>query len=141
MFLVTNKNNCNHPILTVVTWVYYKIKIRNVMPKEVMLFLLGTVFTIGFIFYMYFTTRNRERMAIIEKGGDISYPTSKDNKHSALKWGIIFLSLGISLAIGLTLDIWNDSDGPIYTMPTILTGVGLGMLTYYKKKAKDEEEL
>lgn len=109
------------------------------MPTQVLFFLLGSVFTIGFIFYMYFSTRHKERMSIIEKGGDIKYPQQRSNKHSALKWGIILLSLGISLAIGLTLDMKFGSDGPIFTFPTLLIGSGLGMLYFYKRKPNDDD--
>lgn len=109
------------------------------MPTEVLLFLLGSVFTLGFIFYMYFTTRHRERMAIIDKGGNIQFHGTKGNRNSSLKWGLVLLSLGLALGIGIALDVTYDSDGPIFTFPLLLIGGGLGQLFYYRMKADQED--
>ena len=110
------------------------------MPTEVLFFLLGSVFTIGFIFYMYFSTRHKERMAIIDKGGDIKYPSQSGNRSSALKWGIVLLFLGIALGVGIFTDVSMDNDGPMVSFPLVMAGAGLGLLTYHRMK-KDEEEV
>jgi hypothetical protein len=109
------------------------------MPTEVLLFLLGSVFTIGFIFYMYFSTRHKERMAVIDKGGDIRFPKSSSNSYSALKWGITLLCIGLALGIGIFLDVQNDNDGPMFTFPLLLVGGGLGQLLYYRMKPDNDD--
>ena len=109
------------------------------MPTEVLVFLLGSVFTIGFIFYMYFTTRNKERMSVIDKGGDIRYPQSESSNNSALKWGIVLLSMGIALGLGIFLDFNLDHDGPFFTFPLLLIGGGIGQLVYYRTKPDSED--
>ena len=110
------------------------------MPTEVLFFLLGSVFTIGFIFYMFFSTRHKERMAVIDKGGDITYPGQSSNRSSALKWGIVLLCLGIALGVGIFTDVSMNNDGPMVTFPLTMVGAGIGLLTYHRLK-KDEDEV
>lgn len=101
------------------------------MPGGVVFFLVSvTAIVAGVIFY-YFKTRHEERMAIIEKGENIEYPKSRSSKLSALKWGIVFLSVGLSLMIGIYIDIWRNHDGPFFTLPLLIVGAGLGFLGYY----------
>jgi len=100
------------------------------MPITVMIFLISVLLTVGFIFYQFYNTRNKERMAIIEKGGDIKYPESS-SKFSALKWGLVLLCLGLALSLGIYVDISRNHDGPFFTLPFVVIGAGLGMLLYY----------
>ncbi len=110
------------------------------MPTEVLVFLLGISFTIGFIFYMFFSSRHKERMAIIEKGGDIRYPRQQTSKNSSLKWGLILLCLGIALGIGIFFDVAGDHDGPFVTFPLVIAGAGLGMLLHYRMNGGNSED-
>ena len=87
---------------------------------------------------MYFSTKHKERMAIIDKGGEIKFPQQRVNKNAALKWGLILVFLGIALGIGIALDIENNNDGPFFTIPLILVGGGLGQLLYHRLN-KDSE--
>ena len=100
------------------------------MPVPVTIFLISALFTIGFIFYLFFNTRNKERMAIIEKGGGIDYPESS-SKFSALKWGLVLLCLGLALALGIYSDLRSGNDGPFFTFPFVIIGAGSGLLLYY----------
>jgi len=131
---------CNRLFLSVVSLSNSQNKNFD-MPTEVLFFLLASVFTVGFIFYMYFSTRHKERISIIDKGGDIRYPRQTSNRNSALKWGIVLLSLGVALGIGIALDINNDSDGPIFTFPLLLVGAGLGQLIYYRMRSDEDDQV
>jgi hypothetical protein len=56
------------------------------------------------IMYMFYTTRNKERMALIEKGADASlFNTGKDAK-GWISWSKFTLKVGM-LAIGIALGI------------------------------------
>ena len=108
------------------------------MPTEVTIFLIAAIGTIGFIFYTFFTTRHKERMAIIEKGADINYPGKESNGYGSLKWGLVLICLGLGLSIGIALDISRGHDGPFFTFPLLVIGAGLGQLLYYRMRKNDE---
>ncbi len=104
-----------------------------------MIFLLFGIASVGFVLYTYLNTRHQERMAIIEKGTDISYPSNSNNPYGALKWGTVLLCVGIGLSIGISIDISNGHDGPFFTIPLIIIGAGLGQLLYYRMRRRDED--
>ncbi|WP_026777086.1 DUF6249 domain-containing protein [Polaribacter sp. Hel_I_88] len=56
------------------------------------------------VFYLYFSTRNKERMALIEKGADASIFISSQKKQAAPFWKILILNLGL-LAMGIGVGI------------------------------------
>jgi flagellar biosynthesis protein FliQ len=60
--------------------------------------------TVFGIMYVYYTSRNKERMALIEKGADASlFNTGKDGK-SSFSWSKFTLKLGM-LAMGIAVGI------------------------------------
>lgn len=85
----------------------------------------------AFLVYMFFTTRNRERMALIESGQDAGIFNGLPKSVSALKWGLVLVSIGIGLGVGLYLDISYDNDGPIATFPCAFISGGVGLLVFY----------
>jgi hypothetical protein len=57
------------------------------------------------VLYVYYTNRNKERMALIEKGADASLFTSrKEAVKSAFNWGKFTLKIGM-LFMGIALGI------------------------------------
>ncbi|WP_031425968.1 DUF6249 domain-containing protein [Flavimarina sp. Hel_I_48] len=57
------------------------------------------------VFYLYYSTRNKERLALIEKGADANiFVRSKGNGQSAPVWKILLLNLGL-LLLGVGLGI------------------------------------
>lgn len=102
-------------------------------------FIMGLVSTIlslgiiGFLIYYYFYTRNRERMAMIEKGADarLFYAPKKPNSHSALKWALLIIGFGVGLFLAILIDSLTElKDEPTYFSMIFLFG-GLGLLAYY----------
>ena len=64
--------------------------------------LFATVFG---IMYVYYTTRNKERLALIEKGADASmFNTGKEHARSGITGGTLTLKLGM-LFMGIALGI------------------------------------
>jgi hypothetical protein len=60
--------------------------------------------TVFGIMYMFYTTRNKERLALIEKGADASlFNTGKEAK-SFFSWGKFTLKIGM-LAMGIAVGI------------------------------------
>ncbi|WP_303316143.1 DUF6249 domain-containing protein [Flavivirga abyssicola] len=55
------------------------------------------------VFYLYFSTRNKERLALIEKGADASiFVKGKSKSYTAPIWKVLILNLSLLLmGIGL----------------------------------------
>jgi uncharacterized membrane protein len=71
-------------------------------PLIAFIALFATVFG---IYYVHYTTRNKERMALSEKGADASlFNTGKEGNRSSLNWGKFTLKIGM-LFMGIALGI------------------------------------
>ncbi len=94
------------------------------------------------IFYLHFSTRNKERLALIEKGVDASI-FMKGNQHSGNFWKIFTLNFSL-LLIGVGLGIFIASilhfsfgvmEGVAYS-GTIILMAGVGLFAGYKMTEK-----
>ncbi len=115
------------------------------MGSEVII--LPIIFGVIFgIFYLYITARNRERLALIEKGAEASIFYSK-RKHVTPVWKVIVINLAmlsIGIALGIFLAVFLDSIG-IYAgfslvPPSIFLMAGIGLLAGYFITKKLTEE-
>ncbi len=59
------------------------------------------------VFYLYFSTRNKERLALIEKGADASI-FIKGKAHTAPIWKVLILNLAL-LLMGIGIGIFIAS--------------------------------
>jgi len=96
-----------------------------------LLTLSGTIFG---IMYFYFTTRNRERLALIEKNADPSIlktePVSTF-KTFAIKLGMLLAGAGIGLLIGEVLSLTTRMEEGIAYASMILIFSGAGLVLSY----------
>ncbi|WP_040282786.1 DUF6249 domain-containing protein [Psychroserpens damuponensis] len=85
------------------------------------------------VFYLYFSTRNKERLALIEKGADASIFMRGKGKTATI-WKVLILNLallligiGSGLFIASLLDSYTNLDvDAVYPATTFLmAGVGL----------------
>ena len=97
----------------------------------VLIIVFGTIFGIAFL---YFSTRNKERMALIEKGADASIFVKNRPKNAAPFWKVLILNLSLlSMGIGtgvflsLILETYTGlNNSAIYpAMIFLMAGVGL----------------
>ena len=98
------------------------------------------------VFYLYFSTRNKERLALIEKGADASIFFSSKNRRSAPFWKIFILNVSlllISVGIGVFLasvltQLGIDEDtaypGTIFLMAGVGLFVGFNMTKNLEKE-------
>ncbi len=113
--------------------------------EEIVLFIsmFGTIFG---IVYLYLSTRNKERLALIEKGADASLFTK--GKRLTPIWKVILLNLAL-LAMGIGLGIFIGSlmvdvfgmDQDVGYPGTIFFMAGLSVLVGFfitKKLEKDQ---
>jgi hypothetical protein len=49
---------------------------------------------------VYIVVRKKERMLLIQRGADASAFESKKNEIATLKWGLLFLGIGIGILLG-----------------------------------------
>ena len=77
------------------------------------------------ILYVYWTTRTKERLALIDKGLDASVFKTDCNKYGLVKWGIflIFAAVGVFTA-HLLAQVFNEV-AAYFSMILFFGGVGL----------------
>lgn len=80
---------------------------------EPVIVFVSLFFAIFAIAYLHYSTRNKERLALIEKGADASIFFNKDQK-TAPVWKIFLLNLSL-LLIGVGV---RNLFGFIYALPT-----------------------
>jgi hypothetical protein len=78
------------------------------MAAEILipLFVFSSLFG---IFYVYISTRNKERMALIEKGADASLFATKNKnfRNMTLKIGMLAVGIGIGILLGSLLSSYT----------------------------------
>lgn len=110
-------------------------------------FVVGILVPIGFfvmlfgILYVYFTTRNRERLAMIDKGADASLFQNPDRVSNIFKWGMFMVGIAVGIILGAVLASANILDeGVSYPSMIFLFG-GLSLIIVHlieKKRQKTE---
>ena len=106
------------------------------VPISIFAAIFGIVFVIA-------TARNRERMAMIEKGFNPKdfMNTSKPNVYGILKWALLLVGIGLGLFIGSLLDTYTEiQEEPAYFASSLFFG-GLGLVVAFliSKKADKKE--
>jgi hypothetical protein len=106
---------------------------------EVLVAFIAFFATVFGIYYVRVTTRNKERMALIDKGADASlFNTGNEGQTSLFNWnkltlkiGMFFMGIGAGIIAGAILDS-NDvmRDGPGYVSMIFLFG-GLSLVLFY----------
>jgi len=84
--------------------------------------------------YVFLTTRNKERLALIEKGADASMFTSTRStqaSHGALKIGMFLGGLALGLLFGnIIAETTRLKEEVAYISMTLLGG-GISLIAYY----------
>ena len=77
------------------------------------------------ILYVYWTTRTKERLALIEKGTDANIFKVESSKYALMKWGIFLIALAVGVISGYILSGVIDEVAAFFTMILFCGGVGL----------------
>jgi hypothetical protein len=90
------------------------------------------------VFYLFFSTRNKERLALIEKGADASIFMSKRQdtapiwKVFILNFALLLMGIGAGILLALTIQgTFNVTDEALYP-GVIFLMAGTGLLTGFK---------
>jgi hypothetical protein len=109
-------------------------------------FVFVALFIIIFgVFYLHFSTRNKERLALIEKGADASifFSAKAQKKSGAPIWKVLILNIsvlligiGVGVFIGAILEAYTVlPEGVCYTGAIFLMA-GLGLFTGFSLSKK-----
>lgn len=100
---------------------------------------IGFFLAIFAILYVYWTTRTKERLALIDKGADASIFKTEPSKYALLKWGIFLIGLSVGVITGFALANVVNEVVAFFTMIFFFGGVGL-IIAYFvtSKLAKKE---
>jgi len=98
------------------------------------------------IMYLFYTTRNKERMALIEKGADASlFNTGKTHVpwlnwgKFALKTGMLLIGVGLGIIAGAILDsveAFPDPEAGYFSMIFIFGGLALVIFYLIDRRSK-----
>lgn len=77
------------------------------------------------ILYVYWTTRTKERLALIDKGADASIFKTEPSKYALLKWGIFLIGVAIGVISGYALSRSVNEVVAFFTMIFFFGGIGL----------------
>ncbi|MCT4628586.1 DUF6249 domain-containing protein [Winogradskyella sp.] len=111
------------------------------MEVAVLAIIFGSIFG---VFYLYFSTRNKERLALIEKGADASI--FNIGKRTGASWKVVVINLafllmgvGAGVLIANILETYTGlDDNAIYpAMIFLMAGLGLYIGFTQTKKALD----
>ena len=99
--------------------------------------------TIAGIVFIAVSAKNKERLALIEKGLDASIFKQEGGLHGryiALKFGILAIGIGIGLVVANILAAQGIMDDVVAYFAMIFIFGGLGLISYYLliKKIKPE---
>ena len=110
------------------------------MEALIVFIIFGSIFAIA---YLYFSTRNKERLALIEKGADASIFVRGKKEHTAPIWKVLILNtalllMGIGLGTFIASILENYTtleEGPLY-VGTIFLMAGLGLFVGFNMTKK-----
>ena len=96
------------------------------------------------VFYVFLITRNKERLALIEKGADASLFESKKTHRSnlTLKFGMLAVGIGVGILIASILESYTvlDEEVAYPSMIFLFGGIFLVGNALIEKKDKIEEK-
>ena len=87
--------------------------------------------TVFGIFYLYYTTRNRERLALIEKGADASIFKEEKNMRGSLKFGMLFVGVSLGIIVGSIVEALTRLEEPVAYFSMIFFFGGLSLIIFY----------
>ena len=112
------------------------------MDKE---FLIPIAFFAMVFGIVYIIVRRKERLSMIEKGADASLFKTKSYVPAELKWGLLFVGIGVGIILGRIFATYTKLGEEASYFSMICLFGGLGLVIYHflalnleKKNKKNE---
>ena len=109
------------------------------MEVAILAIIIGSLFG---VFYLYFSTRNKERLTLIEKGADASI-FARGRQHAAPIWKVLvlnlaflFMGIGLGVLIASILETYTVMDEDALYPAIIFIMAGLGLYTGFMQTKK-----
>ena len=100
---------------------------------------LGFFLTLFAILYVYWSTRTKERLALIEKNADAGIFKSTPSKYALLWWGVFFIGAAIGVIAGYGLSLVINEVVAYFSMIFLFGGIGLITAYVITKKLSQKE--
>lgn len=93
------------------------------------------------IMYVYYTTRNKERLALIEKGADPKiFKRAKGSSYSTFKWGLFMVGVAVGVFLGVLFDKYSRLHTEAMYVSMILIFGGTALILAYLLRNKLEKK-
>jgi len=86
---------------------------------------IGFFLALFAILYVYWTTRTKERLALVEKGMDAGIFKGECSQLTLLKWGIFLIALSVGVLAGFAFSKVINEVVAFFTMILLFGGIGL----------------
>ncbi len=99
--------------------------------------------SIVLILYLFFSTRNKERLALIEKGADASLFKTKSKSFPTLRLGMFIVGIGLGILFGNIVEVNTQIQEvtAYFSMIFIFSGSSLLLNYLFEKKQKKPSDL
>ena len=89
---------------------------------------------------VYIVVRKRERMLLIQRGADASAFESKRNETATLKWGLLFLGIGIGILLGRVFAAYTclGEEASYFSMICLFGGLSLVIYHFLTRKMEKQ---
>jgi len=114
------------------------------MEAVILAIIFGTIFG---VFYLFYSTRNKERMALIEKGADASIFMLGERRKSApfakvfiLNVALLLMGIGLGIFIGEVVSTSFGLNEEVAFPASILLSAGSALLVGFNMTKKLDKE-
>jgi hypothetical protein len=101
---------------------------------------IGFFLALFAILYVYWTTRTKERLALVEKGMDAGIFKGECSQYALLKWGIFLIALAIGVLGGFAFSQVINEVVAFFTMILLCGGIGLIVAFWVTKTLLKKEK-
>jgi hypothetical protein len=94
------------------------------------------------ILYVYYTTRHKERMALIEKGADPKFFKNmpvQGSGYSYFKWGLFMVGIAIGVFLGVLFEEYTSLASTHMYISMVLICGGIALMLAYLLREKFEK--
>lgn len=104
-----------------------------IVPVTVTITVFACLFGIAFL---YFTTRHKERILLIQQGADPAIFKKVNNPLSILKWGMLFIGVGIGTILGYCFANIIEPETSYVSMILLCGGISLVLFFIIQMKMR-----